>query len=229
MRDQFEQAILQTPEDASNFAVYADWLIEQDDPRGEFIHIQLQLEDRNRSAEERQALRRQESEFLEHHSVEWLGSLAELFFPETTGPGKPKRCDGFDFRFHRGWLGTVRVGVLYERVARRIIEAPEARLLQTLLVMHNGDLAAETLLLIEDFPPLHELDLADTGLTNNGASDLLRWPGLRELDEPDVSDNFLSEERCKSLETACERANVSGQVKPPDDGDDPDMYDATPE
>jgi uncharacterized protein (TIGR02996 family) len=41
--DEFLEAIRQNPDDDTPRLVYADWLEERDDPRGEFIRIQCQL------------------------------------------------------------------------------------------------------------------------------------------------------------------------------------------
>ena len=41
--DDFLAAVLQSPEDDGHRLIYADWLDEQDDPRGEFIRVQIEL------------------------------------------------------------------------------------------------------------------------------------------------------------------------------------------
>jgi uncharacterized protein (TIGR02996 family) len=76
MREAFERAILETPDDPASFAAYADWLFEQGDPRGEFMQVQLALEDEQRPATERTQFREREAELLTAHQAEWLGPLA---------------------------------------------------------------------------------------------------------------------------------------------------------
>jgi uncharacterized protein (TIGR02996 family) len=39
VRETFEQAILDEPDDRTHYAAYADWLTEQGDPWGEFISV----------------------------------------------------------------------------------------------------------------------------------------------------------------------------------------------
>lgn len=76
MREAFERSILDNPDDPGTFAAFADWLFEQGDPRGEFMQVQLALEDERRPADERSRLRQREAELLAAHQAEWLGSLA---------------------------------------------------------------------------------------------------------------------------------------------------------
>src|SRR5437773_11188809 len=75
MREAFEQAILENPDEVANYAAYADWLTEQGDPRGEFIQVQLALEDESVPAKKRQELKRREKALLKEHEREWLGEL----------------------------------------------------------------------------------------------------------------------------------------------------------
>jgi uncharacterized protein (TIGR02996 family) len=74
----FLQAILDTPADDAPRLVYADWLTDQGDPRGEFIHLQCLL---GRLAEDdprRPLVQARERELLERHQDEWLGTLRPL-------------------------------------------------------------------------------------------------------------------------------------------------------
>ncbi len=43
----FEKAILANPEERATYSAYADWLQEHDDPRGEFMAVQLAARRRN--------------------------------------------------------------------------------------------------------------------------------------------------------------------------------------
>jgi uncharacterized protein (TIGR02996 family) len=40
----FRSALLADPEDTTTRLVYADWLEERDDPRGEFLRLECELE-----------------------------------------------------------------------------------------------------------------------------------------------------------------------------------------
>ena len=65
------QAVLDHPLEYGARAVYADWLIEQGDPRGEFITLQL-------ANAERPAMSKRESELLARHYDDWMGPLANV-------------------------------------------------------------------------------------------------------------------------------------------------------
>src|SRR5438093_1334944 len=70
------RAILDDPDDLASYAAYADWLAEQGAPRGEFMQVQLALEQEGRPARERARLKKREAELLAAHQAEWLGPLA---------------------------------------------------------------------------------------------------------------------------------------------------------
>src|SRR5437762_3072073 len=82
-RAALEDALQENPDDLAAHAAYADLLTEQGDPRGEFISVQLALEDPTRPAAERDRLRRRERELLDAHEREWLGELAPLLLGTT--------------------------------------------------------------------------------------------------------------------------------------------------
>jgi uncharacterized protein (TIGR02996 family) len=90
----FHQAIWDDPDDDGVRLIYADWLEEQGDPRGEFIRLQVELarapvDDPRRSEWECRA-----HQLLEDNEAEWLGSL------ERWVRG---------WRFHRGFVEAVEV------------------------------------------------------------------------------------------------------------------------
>jgi uncharacterized protein (TIGR02996 family) len=60
--------IYERPEDDAPRAVYADWLLERDNPRGEFISLQL------RAAKDEAAAKREAALLKKHHKA-WLGPL----------------------------------------------------------------------------------------------------------------------------------------------------------
>ena len=64
LQQALEAALVENPDDLATHSAYADYLMEQDDPRGEFIQMQLALEDRGRGAEERAQLQARADELL---------------------------------------------------------------------------------------------------------------------------------------------------------------------
>jgi uncharacterized protein (TIGR02996 family) len=92
--DAFLQAILENPDDDAPRLIYADWLEERGDPRGEFIRIQCQLAALSANHERRSVLERHERELLEHHQDRWLGQL---------------RPSLRDWTYRRGFLDAISV------------------------------------------------------------------------------------------------------------------------
>jgi len=66
--DDFRAAIFADPASDAERLVYADWLIQRGDPRGELIHVQCAL---TRGPDP--ALAEREAELLDRHTGEWLG------------------------------------------------------------------------------------------------------------------------------------------------------------
>lgn len=72
-RDSLLAAVLAAPDDDRPRRVYADWLLDQGDPRGEFILVQCalaQLEEEDLRTPE---LRMREAALLKTHKKEWVG------------------------------------------------------------------------------------------------------------------------------------------------------------
>ena len=68
------QAVLDAPDDVAPRLIYADWLQERADPRGEFIAVQCALDalDTDVATERRAYLVGRESQLLKKHRNEWL-------------------------------------------------------------------------------------------------------------------------------------------------------------
>lgn len=68
-------AVLASPFDDAPRLVYADSLIEADDPRGEFIAVQCRLAAGRLSQKDAKAARAREAQLLAAHSDEWFGPV----------------------------------------------------------------------------------------------------------------------------------------------------------
>jgi uncharacterized protein (TIGR02996 family) len=73
--DDFLQAILANPDDDTPRLVYADWLEERGDPRGEFIRLQCELAQLPDSDPRILPKREREAELVREHHQQWLGPL----------------------------------------------------------------------------------------------------------------------------------------------------------
>ena len=83
LRDALESALVENPDDLATHYAYADYLQEQGDPRGEFIQLQLALEDRQRSEAERRNCRLASRELS--RSINASGWAACRRFAAATG------------------------------------------------------------------------------------------------------------------------------------------------
>ncbi|MCA9175069.1 MAG: TIGR02996 domain-containing protein [Planctomycetales bacterium] len=137
MRDEFERAILAAPESIEPYAVYADWLIEQGDPRGDLISCQLDLERTDLDRSQRAELKLREAELLHRHSEQWLGELAPHF-----APVRPEEVDqwGMNSRpfvthqWRRGFLDKLTIEALTVRLCHALADSRETRFVRDLHV-----------------------------------------------------------------------------------------------
>jgi uncharacterized protein (TIGR02996 family) len=97
-------------DDAARF-VYADWLLERGDPRGEFITLQLKKDP------DKASLKR-ERELLKAHKKEWLGRLVNV--------------TGGDLIFRRGFLAEATVKFRHQRDVEQYGSLPEWATLEKL-------------------------------------------------------------------------------------------------
>ena len=132
-----ECAIRANPSDLAAVSAYADYLMEHDDPRGEFMQVQIALENNGRSREERNALKRREKMLLQKHEHEWLGYLPLDQLNSSTH---------LRYRFRRGWLAELEIPFLELELTQCLIRCKEARFLHTLRIQYDSDHAANLLL-----------------------------------------------------------------------------------
>lgn len=94
--DSFLAEIFASPDDDGPRLVYADWLLEQGDPRVEFIHLQIQRAALEHGSSPARRLRKRELELLREHEAEWAGPVADL-------------VDRYEFR--RGFVSHIRLAL----------------------------------------------------------------------------------------------------------------------
>jgi len=102
----FIKSILAAPDEKDGYLVYSDWLIENGDPRGELIQVQLKLENTRRSKEERELLKAKEAELLAKHSEEFLDEGLAKFLLRDAEENK-HHDDRYSHTFSRGFLGSI--------------------------------------------------------------------------------------------------------------------------
>src|SRR5262245_46155602 len=135
LRATLETALVEHPDDLATYMAYADHLAEQGDPRGEFIQVQLALEDASLPAAQRKKLQAREKRLLQTHQRAWLGPLAPtLLDGDPTGLSEDYYAaeQQVDYRWRRGFLDALHVYFLTRRLAQRLADCPAALLLREL-------------------------------------------------------------------------------------------------
>ncbi|WP_166831394.1 TIGR02996 domain-containing protein [Thalassoroseus pseudoceratinae] len=110
--NEFFQAVLADPDDLIPRLVYADWLDEQGDPRGEFIRVQCELADMPETNARRRALLTRQSELLHQHKQKWHAEVHRYFDRSVFHERVSKRKKGWirNWRFGRGLVEHVSIG-----------------------------------------------------------------------------------------------------------------------
>jgi uncharacterized protein (TIGR02996 family) len=115
----FLKEIFARPDDDAPRLVYADWLEERGDPRGEFIRVQIELARLDSGDPAGDDLRRRQRDLLRAHDQAWRAALPEL--PEDA-------CWG---EFRRGFVDEVRAAPgtgLLDRAEAIVAAVPLRRL-----------------------------------------------------------------------------------------------------
>jgi uncharacterized protein (TIGR02996 family) len=148
LRESLEAALAENPNDLASHMAYADHLVELGDPRGEFIQVQLALEDESKPPDQRKKLQQQEKKLQKTHATTWLGEIAPLFLTsEEDLDGSEDTFDleyGFGkesnhFHFVRGWLDRLTLDGFSPRLAEVLGRAPTIGLLRSLIIRHSED------------------------------------------------------------------------------------------
>jgi uncharacterized protein (TIGR02996 family) len=125
-------AIIEHPDDVASHMAYADYLTEQNNPRGDFIRAQLAMENESLSAAEHKKLATQEKLLLKKHQQEWLGALGEAIINPKPHPQYEWRTLKAEWTFKRGWLHSLKLENHTVPITRLLAREPAARLLERL-------------------------------------------------------------------------------------------------
>lgn len=131
LRSALESALVENPDDLGTHMAYADHLVDLGDPRGEFVQLQLALEDPSGISPDRRAeMASRELELLRNHEAAWLGSLA----PFWLDPSQPYRRNGVTW--WRGWVRCLTGDDLDADIAKALVRADAGlRLLRELRII----------------------------------------------------------------------------------------------
>jgi uncharacterized protein (TIGR02996 family) len=178
------QAVLASPDDDAPRLVYADWLSERGDPRGELIQTQCVLSDPS-TLEGLDALRERERELLATHGRRWLSAMGLDARSVAIHP-MVARTEALEHRrgelvfFHRGFVYAAKVRFLtYANSSRALSEEP----LQRLTLTHVAWTDTSRLSDLRAAPSLTALVFHASGLGSSGAAALASSQALRNVRE----------------------------------------------
>lgn len=145
-QEPFLAEIRENPDDLAAYAVFADWLEEQGNPRGEFMNIQLQLEDEKLRAPARKKLQEQEKTLLKKHQEEWLGDLAPFLLKKNRHPSGYRKQPMVSWKFSRGFLDSITIHFAKPDFVKTLKNSPHASMLRELRIRefpHGEELVEE--------------------------------------------------------------------------------------
>ncbi|MCW5805882.1 MAG: TIGR02996 domain-containing protein [Deltaproteobacteria bacterium] len=162
-------AIAAALDDDAPRLVYADWLAERGDPRGELIQLQVAVDGMLEEDERRKPTEKRLKALLEEHGESWLGRLVEL------------RRHGMHFAFERGVIGAIAapIQVLVQHAAKICEVAP---LLTRVAIIANAGHDAAALARTPLAPRIRSLAITGAGTPRLTGLDRLELPELRRLE-----------------------------------------------
>ena len=133
----FTKTLIARPDDRAAWSAYADYLTEQGDPRGEFMAVQIALEDESLPKAERAALKKTEAKLLKAHERDWLGPLAAYTLDHVKDE-KAYRDAKVTHTFRRGWVAELNVPRLGVNLARALVQSRGLCFLQELSIVSEA-------------------------------------------------------------------------------------------
>ncbi|HWE28339.1 MAG TPA: TIGR02996 domain-containing protein, partial [Polyangia bacterium] len=161
-------AVLAAPHDDAPRLIYANWLQQRGNPRGDFIKVQIALANAPDEAATK-ALRLQEANLLEDHEVEWLSAVGLTRTCDVVHFARGfidtvsfESLDSFAHAQERVWADTPISGMFFaglgadDAFVRELVDSPRMRRLGRLGVEEN-DLGPDAARAIAASPHLREL------------------------------------------------------------------------
>jgi uncharacterized protein (TIGR02996 family) len=136
-RQMLEAAIAADFEDVAAHSAYADLLVEQGDPRGEYIQLRLALENRDQSPRLLREWEERATQLLHQYQPEWLGPLAPFLLGRPRSTVEPV-APNIEFRCRRGWLTEIDVQDVRDAFMKVLAGAREGRMLQELTLRNTA-------------------------------------------------------------------------------------------
>lgn len=217
MADPFLAAVLAAPDDDLPRLVYADYLEERGDPRGEFIRLQVELARLDSGDPRRGELLARETELQSAHEDEWLGSLGDELIHWWFHRGFLEVR--FDIRrFLDGdtkFLANVAVAGIHlvpppsmdADLVIRLARSPKTRRVRSLYLAFEWvrDVVAQALAESAYTANVVFLDLSNNGLTDLGVFALAAGGGMPGLRVLGLHNNLITDRGATALATSTDR------------------------
>ncbi len=210
----FLKRILEQPGDDAPRLVFADWLEEQRDPRGEFIRLQCALA-KSADAASQKKLRQREQSLLKEHGKRWSQSYSGIAercsFRRGFVEGITVSTEKFLKHAHElfDWAPLRRIRLTQMKAAQIDSLASEPALDQIvefdLTANDLQDAGIDRLLHTSQFRNLKSLNVSVNGLTDRGLSSIVNCSGMKNLRVLDLSHNHIrNPRRCAELSSLTE-------------------------
>ena len=217
-RAALEATLAADPDDPVRHAAYADLLLEEGDPRGEFVRLQLALEDPELPADRRAAMQQAADGLMNQHEAEWLGRLG-WYVRALRSAYRPCRAD---VAWRRGWVDRLVIEGDPWPVVNAIRRCPAAKLIREIQIVNSvnlvvdesrpifqrmvqtnvkrlscaesgfDDAAVGELVRSGLVSQLHDLDLSKCSITDDGAYAFAWCPDVRRLKSLTLDGNLIS-------------------------------------
>ena len=158
----FLEAIIEAhQDDLTPHLIYSDWLTERGDPLGEFIQVQIQLEDPNLPLYRRPELEKRETQLFARHVREWLGDLAPFLIDQRRfGDPQVESRKNYEFLFQRGQLYSIDVETFDLMFGAALRRSWRCRLLSELKIVMTRPLEEELTIDCVEYEAWHDHGLA---------------------------------------------------------------------
>jgi uncharacterized protein (TIGR02996 family) len=227
--DDFLRAILADPDEDAPRLVYADWLDEHGDPRGEFIRVQIERARLDEDDPRQAGLKQRDAELFGRNGKQWVAPFAPLLNVQDSGVewGSGNGVmPWWQSWFDRGFVGRLCMWAkgflscaddllrlaplrrLHLRIGRgevrQLAHCPSlARIAELELDSHDGrGLDSGAMGVLARFPNLtglRRLNLECNRLRDGGAIALAGAPWLTQVRELDLSGNDITADGVRSL------------------------------
>jgi uncharacterized protein (TIGR02996 family) len=204
----FLEAIRRRPGSGAERLVYADWLTDQGNPRGEFMHLQYQARHLPGGSPQRLDLEARAHDLLLQHEADWLGPLLgqignwewrDGLIDWVTVPAKVFLANA------KHWLPALPLlGVHLRQARKHIARLARCKQLQHVngLFLGDNDLHDADLQVLAGSPHLGQvrsLYLQSNRFGPDGVKALAESPNLPRMRRLNLGHNFIGDEGLESL------------------------------